>query len=54
MYEDEENERLARIRAEKGIPTLSFSQLLKKSILLKVEQTVGTDLAVKAKFEVAK
>jgi len=24
MYEDEENERLARIRAEKGLPTLSL------------------------------
>ncbi len=53
IYDDEENERIMRIRLERG-PIQPIGQLLRKAILLKVEQAVGTDVVVKAKFEVAK
>ena len=53
IYDDEENERITRIRLERG-PIQPIGQLLRRAILLKVEQAVGTDVVVKAKFEEAK
>ena len=53
LYEDEEKERIEKLRLEKG-PVQSINTLLRKTILLKVDRVFGTDEETKTKFEEAK